>query len=64
ERGGSVETENYVPKGKCAYFAAGDVFFHPKFGMGVVVHVDGDKLEIAFDRAGRKKVVAGFVSKT
>ena len=37
--------------------------FHQKFGMGNVVHVDGDKLEIAFDRAGYKKVVAGFVSK-
>ena len=24
---------------------------------------DGDKLEIAFDKAGSKKVLAGFVSK-
>jgi DNA helicase-2/ATP-dependent DNA helicase PcrA len=31
--------------------------------MGNVVAVDGDKLEIAFDRAGSKKVVSGFVSK-
>ena len=44
-------------------FASGDRVFHQKFGMGNVVYVDGDKLEIAFDRAGHKKVVAGFVSK-
>jgi len=36
--------------------------FHPKFGMGSVVVVDADKLEIQFDKAGRKKVVASFVS--
>ena len=28
-----------------------------------IIHIDGDKLEIAFDKAGHKKVVAGFVSK-
>ena len=63
ERRGSKETEHYLPTGKSAEFATGDRVFHQKFGMGDVVHVDGDKLEIAFDRAGRKKVVAGFVSK-
>ena len=44
-------------------FAAGDRVFHQKFGMGNVISVDGDKLGIAFDRAGHKKVFAGFVSK-
>ena len=63
ERRGSEETEHYLPTGKSAEFATGDRVFHQKFGMGDVVHVDGDKLEIAFDRAGRKKVVAGFDSK-
>jgi len=28
-----------------------------------VIYVEGDKLEIAFDRAGNKKVMSGFVSK-
>jgi hypothetical protein len=31
--------------------------------MGNVVNVEGDKLEISFDKAGHKKVVSGFVSK-
>jgi DNA helicase-2/ATP-dependent DNA helicase PcrA len=36
--------------------------FHQKFGMGTIALVDADKLEIAFDKAGLKKVVASFVS--
>ncbi len=35
--------------------------FHQKFGYGKVTVVDGDKLEIAFEKAGAKKVMASFV---
>ncbi|MGX9856226.1 ATP-dependent helicase [Limimaricola variabilis] len=42
-------------------FTAGDRVFHQKFGYGEVVGVEGDKLDIAFDKAGQKKVVARFV---
>jgi DNA helicase-2/ATP-dependent DNA helicase PcrA len=42
-------------------FTEGDRVFHDKFGYGVVCAIEGDKLEIAFDKAGRKKVVASFV---
>ncbi|NBB69862.1 MAG: DUF3553 domain-containing protein [Alphaproteobacteria bacterium] len=35
--------------------------FHPKFGYGRVEGADGDKLDIAFDKAGRKKIMASFV---
>jgi DNA helicase-2/ATP-dependent DNA helicase PcrA len=41
----------------------GDRCFHQKFGMGVVLDVDGDHLSIDFDQAGTKKVVAAFVEK-
>jgi Superfamily I DNA and RNA helicases len=44
-------------------FAAGDRVFHTKFGNGTVVAVDGDKLEIAFDQAGAKKVLDSFVER-
>ena len=44
-------------------FQIGDRVFHQKFGMGDVRSVEGDKLDIAFDKAGRKKVVSSFVSK-
>ncbi len=36
--------------------------FHQKFGYGVVEEVEGDKLGVAFEKAGRKKVVAGYVT--
>ncbi|RPG88615.1 MAG: hypothetical protein CBE05_002755, partial [Candidatus Puniceispirillum sp. TMED245] len=62
-RESGTEAQSFTPQGNAAGFGAGDRVFHQKFGMGDVVHVDGDKLEIAFDRAGHKKVVAGFVSK-
>ena len=43
------------------FFAPGDRVFHQKFGMGTVKRSDGDKLEIAFDKAGEKKVISRFV---
>ena len=44
-----------------ASYRAGTRVFHQKFGYGEVVAVDGDKLDIAFDKAGAKKVIASFV---
>ena len=43
-------------------FRAGERVLHQKFGLGTVVAVDGDKLAVAFDRAGEKHIVARFVS--
>ena len=42
-------------------FSEGDRVFHRKFGYGIVIGLEGDKLEIDFSKAGIKKVVAGFV---
>jgi DNA helicase-2/ATP-dependent DNA helicase PcrA len=42
-------------------FKIGDRVFHQKFGYGLVEEIDGDKLAIAFDKAGRKKVLDSFV---
>ncbi len=44
-------------------FATGARVFHQKFGYGRVVGVDGDKLDIEFDKAGRKKVMDSFVER-
>jgi DNA helicase-2/ATP-dependent DNA helicase PcrA len=41
--------------------AIGDRVFHQKFGYGAVAGIEGDKLEVAFDKAGVKKLVAKFV---
>ncbi len=44
-------------------FSLGDRVFHQKFGYGNVAKVDGNKLTIAFEKAGEKKVVDSFVTK-
>jgi DNA helicase-2/ATP-dependent DNA helicase PcrA len=40
----------------------GERVFHQKFGYGRIVGIEGDKLEIDFEKAGTKKVVARFVT--
>ncbi len=42
-------------------YVQGDRVFHQKFGYGTVMGIEGDKLDIEFDKAGAKKVVAKFV---
>ncbi|WP_219821509.1 ATP-dependent helicase [Sneathiella aquimaris] len=41
--------------------AIGDRVFHQKFGYGRVLKKDGPKMEVAFDKAGTKKVMENFV---
>ena len=43
-------------------FRAGSRVFHNKFGPGAVVAVDGSKLTVDFDKAGRKLVMDSFVA--
>ena len=42
-------------------FGLGDRVFHLKFGYGEVMNIEGDKLDIEFDKAGSKKVVAQYI---
>ena len=49
--------------GAVSPFKIGDRIFHIKFGNGDVVGVDGNKLTIAFDKAGEKRVVDSFVQR-
>ena len=44
-----------------AAFGQGDRVFHTKFGYGEVMGVEGDKLDVAFDKAGTKKIVGRFL---
>ena len=41
--------------------AVGDRVFHQKFGYGRILTVELNKLEIAFEKTGIKKVIASFV---
>ncbi len=36
--------------------------FHTKFGQGTIAEIEGNKLEIDFDSAGRKRVLDSFVT--
>jgi DNA helicase-2/ATP-dependent DNA helicase PcrA len=40
----------------------GERVFHQKFGYGAILGIEGDKLEIEFEKAGIKKVVARFIT--
>jgi ATP-dependent DNA helicase UvrD/PcrA len=42
--------------------ALGQRVFHSKFGYGTVAEIEGNKLEIDFEKAGRKRVLDSFVS--
>ncbi|MDA0997075.1 MAG: DNA helicase II, partial [Proteobacteria bacterium] len=42
-------------------FQPGERVFHQKFGYGRIAAADGDKLEIDFEKAGAKRVMASFV---
>jgi DNA helicase II / ATP-dependent DNA helicase PcrA len=46
-----------------AGYKPGERVFHQKFGYGRVRTVDGDKLTVAFDKAGEKKVIAQFLTR-
>jgi len=49
--------------GTISEFTLADRVFHQKFGYGQVVKIDGNKLTIAFEKAGEKKVVDSFVER-
>ncbi|MBR0799230.1 UvrD-helicase domain-containing protein [Bradyrhizobium jicamae] len=49
--------------GTVSEFSLDDRVFHQKFGYGHVVRIDGNKLTIAFEKAGEKKVVDSFVER-
>ena len=42
-------------------YGIGDRVFHQKFGYGEIIQIEGDKLDIEFDHAGSKKIVARWV---
>ncbi len=45
-----------------ASFTLGERVFHQKFGYGAVTGIEGDKVEVDFDKAGVKKVVSRFLT--
>ena len=57
------KAKRVTPNPSVGDFAVGDRVFHQKFGYGLVATVDGNRLHIAFEKSGPKKVIDSFVSK-
>ncbi|HML15321.1 MAG TPA: UvrD-helicase domain-containing protein [Xanthobacteraceae bacterium] len=49
--------------GPASPYGVGERVFHQKFGYGDIVSVEGNKLLVAFDKAGEKRVVDSFVER-
>jgi DNA helicase-2/ATP-dependent DNA helicase PcrA len=49
--------------GQPSAFKVGERVFHEKFGYGLIAEIDGNKLTVDFDKAGRKRVVDSFVAR-
>ena len=64
-RGGArvIEGELVAKSTGASAFAVGERVFHQKFGYGEVKAVEGNKLTVAFDKAGEKKVLDSFVQR-
>src|SRR5699024_9337333 len=57
---GEAQLIQSVPRNDSRY-RPGTRVFHQKFGYGTISLVEGERLTIAFDMSGEKKVVASFV---
>ena len=53
----TIAVENHAP----GTFQIGKRIFHQKFGYGKITDIDGNKLEVSFEKAGLKKVMGSYV---
>ncbi len=58
-----IEAEEWTvaPPTNKTQFCTGIRVFHQKFGYGMILSLDGNKLEVEFEKAGTKKVIDSFV---
>jgi DNA helicase-2/ATP-dependent DNA helicase PcrA len=56
-----IEGEVLARTSSTSRYRAGLRVFHQKFGPGTIAAVDGNKLTVDFDKAGRKMVLESFV---
>jgi len=59
--GRAIEREQTLIEAEPVGFTVGERVFHQKFGYGRITSIDRNKLSIAFDKAGDKKVLDSFV---
>ena len=56
-----IEGELVAKSSVGSSFSKGMRVFHQKFGGGAIANVDGNKLTVDFDKAGRKMVLESFI---
>ena len=59
----TIEGELVASSTQQTSFKPGERVLHQKFGPGTIADVDGNKLTIEFDEAGRKRVIDSFVER-
>ena len=68
----SYNSQGYYNKKKCGdYFyqtkktspLVGVRVYHPSFGYGKIINVDGEKCEVFFDKVGKKKIMGSYLQK-
>jgi DNA helicase-2/ATP-dependent DNA helicase PcrA len=59
----TIEGEVLAKSSATSRYTIGARVFHEKFGPGTVASVDGNKLQVDFDKAGRKMVLERFVER-
>ena len=59
----TIEGELVAKSSASSSFGRGERVFHVKFGPGSIYAVDGNKLTVDFDKAGRKMVLESFVQR-
>ncbi|WP_245297175.1 MULTISPECIES: UvrD-helicase domain-containing protein [Rhodomicrobium] len=59
----TIEGELVASSSGDAGYELGERIFHDKFGYGLISEIDGNKLTVDFEKAGRKRVVASFVTR-
>ncbi|VAW02236.1 ATP-dependent DNA helicase UvrD/PcrA, partial [hydrothermal vent metagenome] len=52
-----------VAKSGAGGFSVGERIFHQKFGYGRIKTMEGEKVEVAFEKSGSKKLMVGFLKK-
>ena len=57
------ETRNVtIDMNAVSSFVMGERVFHQKYGYGAVIGIEGDKLEVDFEKAGAKKIVSSYLT--
>ena len=60
---GRKQSSDYFYQSKKTSPLVGVRVYHPSFGYGKIINVEGDKCEVFFDKFGKKKIMGSFLEK-